>query len=1068
MTFHVHRSNRLEVLADALAGVVERPAGGVLDREPVIVQSRGMERWVSMRLAERLGVWAHPWFPFPRRFLEGVFDAVIGEAGGRFDEETLIWSIAAALPACLGDDEFAELEGYLRDDEGGLKRLQLAGRIAQVFDQYAVYRPETVLEWEAGRGGSWQALLWREMGGTHFAARSRDFLEAWAGTAERPAGVPPRVSLFGISSLPPRYMEVLAALARHVEVHAFLLGPSRLELTEDEARGHPLLASMVRQGREFHEITLAAARRAGCLGEGRDLFEDPGRGSVLACLQSDILDARQGGPAGDDGSIVVHSCHGPMRAVEVLRDQLLDLFSDETLGLEPQDVIVMTPDIDRYAPFVEAAFMTDERGRGRIPIRIADRSVRSEHLVVDAFLAAIETLGSRMTASGLLDLLSLEPVRARFGIGAGDLERIRTWVVEAGVRWGVDAEHREAFGRPGFSENTWRFGLDRLLLGYAMPGRGRESFGGVLPYDDVEGSEADLLGRLASFADRVFGLRRDLAAPRGIAGWREALEDLLGSLIESTNLTAWQHQTIRGALARCAERAAAGGFDEPVALDAVAAHLARVLDEGRTSHNFLGGGVTFCALLPMRSIPFKVVCLLGMDDDAFPRTARSPSFDEIAADPRPGDRSSREDDRYMFLEALLSARCRLVVTYTGQSIKDNSERPPSVVVSELLDALGAGDPEASRRRLVVRHPLQPFSPAYFGGGDGRLFSYSRVHWEGATALAAPRVEAPAFMREGPLDAVESDRLQVDDLLRYFKHPTRFLLQGRIGLYVSEGEVAIDDREPDALGPLERHALGSSLLERALVHHDLADAYPAVRAAGGLPLGSVGACTYADLLPEIDELERAASGWMLGDPPDPVPVDVTVGATRLTGMLPGVWQGAQLVHGYGKFNARRLLDIWIRHLVLAAIEDPGLPSTSVLVARPGDGIRAASIVLERVDEPRSLLGDLLEVYFTGQRVALPLFPAASLAYADEWRKAEHLDDRERGAAALAGASRAFRGWRGAPGDASDAYVGRAFGRLDPLRAPGAGITSGLAPEMDFARLALRVFDPLLSSIAVEER
>jgi len=1058
----VHRSNRLEVLADALAGVVERPKGGVLVREPIIVQSRGMERWVSMRLAERLGVWANPWFPFPRKFLEDVFDAAIGKAEAGFEKETLIWSISAALPRCLGDDEFAELRGYLRDDELGLKRLQLAERIAQVFDQYAVYRPEMVLAWEAGEGESWQALLWRELGGTHFAARSRDFLEAWARVGERPAGVPARVSLFGISSLPPRYMNVLAAMGKLVDVHAFLLGPSREQLTEETVKGHPLLASMARQGREFHEVTLGAARRAGCPCEGRDMYEDPGRGSMLEALQSDILSAAAGGRLDDDGSIVVHSCHGPMRAVEVLRDQLLDMFLDEALALEPRDVIVMTPDIDRYAPFVEAVFMADERGRGRIPIRIADRNVRSEHLVVDAFLAALETFGGRMTASGLLDLLALEPVRGRFGIEAGDLERIRTWVVDSGVRWGVDAEHREAVGRPGFSENTWRFGLDRLLLGYAMPGRGRASFGGVLPYDDIEGGEAELLGRFASFAEQVFRLRRDLATPRGIGEWKGVLESVLESLIESTNLSAWQHQMIRGALGGISERAAAGGSDEPVVLDAVVAHLERVLDSDRASHNFLGGGVTFCALLPMRSIPFKVVCLLGMDDDAFPRTMRSPSFDEIAGDPRAGDRSSREDDRYMFLEALLSARQRLVITYTGRSIKDNSERPPSVVVSELLDALGGGEHEDVRRRLVVRHPLQPFSPDYFGaGGDGRLFSYSRTHWEGASALVAERVEAPPFMRGRPLDAVESEELLVDDLLRYFQHPTRFFLQSRIGLYMADEEASIDDREPASLGPLERYALGSSLLERALEHDDLADAYPSVRAAGGLPLGSVGACAYADLVPEIEVLGHGAAAWMQGDPPDPVPVDVTIGGTRLAGMLPGVWPGAQLVHGYGKFNARRLLDIWIRHLLLASLEDEDLPSTSVLVARPGGGIKATSITLERVDDARARLHDLLEVYLTGQRVALPLFPEASSAYAGEWRRAEHLDEPDRHSAAMRRASDTFRGRWAAGGGESDAYVDRAFGSMDPLVAPGAALTFGLAAVMDFSGLALRIFDPLLS-------
>jgi exodeoxyribonuclease V gamma subunit len=373
-----------------------------------------------------------------------------------------------------------------------------------------------------------------------------------------------------------------------------------------------------------------------------------------------------------------------------------------------------------------------------------------------------------------------------------------------------------------------------------------------------------------------------------------------------------------------------------------------------------------------------------------------------------------------------------------------------VVVSELLEALGGGE------RLVVRHPLQPFSPAYFRTDDRRLFSYSRTSWEGATALVGERVEAAPFFGEQALDAVDGSELVVDDLLRYFRHPTRFLLQRRVGLYLADEGDAVDDREPVTLGPLERYSLGSSLLGRALEHGDLADAFPSVRAAGGLPLGAAGACAFADMVPEVETLGSEAASWMQGDPPDPVAVDVTVGGTRLGGTLPGVWPGAQLVHGYGKLDARRLLDIWIRHLVLLSLEDDDLPSTSVLVARPERAGGPSSVSLGRLEGAGELLADLVEVYLAGQREPLPLFPAASLEYVDGWHRAGHLDDADRHAEAMRRASAAFHRRWGAPGDAADRYVVRAFGSADPLE----------AGEGDFARLSLRVFDPLLEGLEEE--
>ena len=334
---------------------------------------------------------------------------------------------------------------------------------------------------------------------------------------------------------------------------------------------------------------------------------------------------------------------------------------------------------------------------------------------------------------------------------------MRGWVIGANVRWGVDAAHRASFQQPPFKETTWRFGLDRLLLGYAMPGEGRVLFRDTLPFDDVEGSEAELLGRLASFCEALFDVQRSLGGPRTIEGWRDALGAALDRMIAEPDHGADELQAIRGALYDLAEEAHAAGFDEPVPLHVVRAGLEAHASIARPGgeHAFLSGGVTVCALLPMRSIPSRVVCLLGMNDGAFPRQRRAPSFDLVAKHPRRGDRSPRDEDRYLFLEAILSARSRLLVTYVGRSMKDNAEIPPAVVVSELLDVLdesfAGAEPDAARRHVVVVHPLQPFSPAYFrAGGDARVFSYAARYRDGARALLGrdPRAEAPASSAAG--------------------------------------------------------------------------------------------------------------------------------------------------------------------------------------------------------------------------------------------------------------------------------------------------------------------------------
>jgi exodeoxyribonuclease V gamma subunit len=367
-----------------------------------------------------------------------------------------------------------------------------------------------------------------------------------------------------------------------------------------------------------------------------------------------------------------------MREVEVLHDQLVALF-EEIPDLEPRDVIVMTPAIDGYAPLVEAVF-GESTTRPPIPYHIADRGPRATDEIVDAFSRLLAIVDGRMTATEVLDLLRIGAIRRRFAIAAEDVELLRTWVGRVGIRWGIDDAHRAALGQPPFHANTWRFGLDRLMLGYAMAGGDRELFGETLPYDDVEGSSAELLGKLAELCETVFGFHASLRDARSLDDWRDDFARLLAAMIASDDHDADQHNEVRNALARIARRAHAAGFVEALPLEAARTLALDELTRTTSARGFLSGGVTFCEMVPMRAIPFRVVCLLGMNGDAFPRVRRPLGFDLVARHPRRGDRSSREDDRYLFLEALLSARDRLLIIYVGQSIRDNAELPPSVVV----------------------------------------------------------------------------------------------------------------------------------------------------------------------------------------------------------------------------------------------------------------------------------------------------------------------------------------------------------------------------------------------------
>jgi exodeoxyribonuclease V gamma subunit len=568
----VYHSNRLEILADQLAVLVRQPTDSPFVPETIIVQSLGMAGWLSLRLADHLGVCAHVWFPFPAAFIWDMFHRVLTHVPetSPFAPDVLTWRLMPLLGSLEEAPRFASLSAYC---EGGddVKRYALASRIATVYDQYLVYRPDWIRAWETGAEDHWQAELWRRViagNGAHRLHVHEQFLRALETETWARANLPGRVSLIGIPALPPIYLDLFARLAESVDLHVFLLNPCQeywgdIVADRDLARqapvddpealhfetGNNLLASTGKLGRNFIDLVQDYPHHL------MEQYAEPGEDSLLHRLQSDVLHLRNRGtspcPASpmrpDDQSVQVHVCHSRMREVEVLYDQLLGLFEAYS-DLQPSDVVVMAPDIEAYAPLIEAVFGAGE-GIRSVPFSIADRSLRAESSVVNAFFAILELSGSRYDVNRVLALLEVSAIQCRFSFANGDLALIRRWLQATGVRWGIDHESRAALGLPAMREHTWRAGLDRLLAGYALPGGNARVFAEILPYDAVEGVEAQVVGRLHTFTEAVFGLVTTLRDRRPIQAWIRTLVDLIEGFFAPDEEEERDVQAIRQALA---------------------------------------------------------------------------------------------------------------------------------------------------------------------------------------------------------------------------------------------------------------------------------------------------------------------------------------------------------------------------------------------------------------------------------------------------------------------------------------------------------------------------------------
>jgi exodeoxyribonuclease V gamma subunit len=1029
--FMVVHGNHPESLLDLMVEWMRRQPLDPLEDELVLVQSNGIAQWLKIALADPagLGIAAAVRTELPSRALWDIYRCILGRdsvpPASALDKPRLVWRLMRLLPALLDEPQMSPLAKFLDGDTDARKRHQLALALADLLDQYQVYRADWLERWARGddvlvtRSGTgpvpatlaWQPLLWRRLLediGAAQAATSRAqvhqrfvaTLAKAAATGSAAPGLPRRVTIFGISSMPRQWLEALSALARWCQVMLFVNNPcehdwsaiaadrDRLRLRRHawspsgraaptpQAQPHPLLAAWGKQGRDFirlldeHDDRRTYEGRFEAIGRSIDLFTANHRDTLLRQLQDDVRELRPADEslalwppvdAAADASVRFHVAHGPQREVEVLHDQLLAAFAADA-SLRPRDVVVMVPDVAVYAAHIQAVFARFPADDPRhIPFGIADRHRTRLDPVTGALEALLHLPHKRLGVSEVLDLLDVPAVRRRFGIAQDDLPMLRQWIGAARIRWGLDAQHRAGLGLPGDWElNGWSFGLHRMLLGYAV-GEGR-AWAGIEPLAGIGGLDAALLGPLARLHETLEAHWRLLQAPATPAAWGERLRALLEAffLPEEGSAEGLTLLRAQAALDEWEAACADAGLDDALPLPVVRSHWLDHVEPPALGQPFFAGGVTFASLLPMRAIPFRFVALLGMNDGDYPRSRPPADFDLMDRDPRAGDRSRRDDDHYLFLEALMSARERLHVSWVGRSIHDNEARPPSVLVAQLRDHLAsawrlrgcedARGGEALLGALTLEHRLQPFDLAYFDGADPRLFTYATEWRSGHAQVAGPPTAAADFPELPEIPGPHELTLQ--RLGRFLKNPVAAFFKDRLAVQFAQDDPAQADIEPfeltgllhwqlqDELIRVQRSALDAGSDRQEALQRQLAH----IRARGELPFGHFADAHQQALLEPMEPLFEAyateQARWPEPLPPDPVAwqedgVSVDDWLADLRADAAGrrcrlVLESSSLVKE-SRWRLDKLLPYWVEHLA-ANLE--GRPTHTLVLSKAG--------------------------------------------------------------------------------------------------------------------------------------
>ena len=1002
IVFIVYYSNQLEKQKEILSSLFKSlPPEDPFQQDIILVQSPNMAQWLQIELAKETGISANLKFPMPASFIWQLYAQNLPATALKnpFDKDSMTWRLMRLIPTFLEKESFSSLRNYLASSPHSeqYKLYQLSSKIADLFDQYLVYRPEWIFAWEKGEdeqitaqiqkqqpnlnntlfeqiqgNTKWQGELWRalvvdvksEVGdATHRAALHNQFLALLA-DKKAPKKLPSRIFIFGIPALPTAYLNILQAMSSEVDIHLFFNNPCqeywgdisdlRLDYLRSRQRyqfnkqdenqplfsedqlsqlenaqfdvtyqkenlqvGNPLLAAWGKMGRDFLYTLVRDEEHIPTYPV--NAYQEIKSNSLLGQLQSQILhlENKPLNIAKNDRTLTLHSCHSAMREVEVLHDYLLDLFNQDP-NLTPKDVVVMVADINQYTPYIQAVFGQKNGDAPQIPFSLSDNKLSESDVLVSSYLTLLRLKESNFSAENVLALLDIPAMRERFNISLADLPLVREWVADSGIRFGLQKN------QDGINFNSWQAGLERMILGYAM----REEHGiwqDSLGLNSSYGLKGELAGKLSQFFTALSALYETLQQAYSIEKWQEILTALLSDFFVQNEDTSDTVFYIQEKINEFAEHLKSLHFAEELQADVIADVITMKLEDAPNSLKFLAGKVNFCTLLPMRSVPFKVVCLLGMNDADYPRTQTPNSFDLMQYHHQKGDRVRRDDDRYLFLEALLAARDYCYISYVGRSITDNQPKEPSVLVSQLMDYINQGKSE--NPLTVIEHPMTAFSPDNFKNNEKFTRSFA-TKW-----LPIAQFDASSHNSEFAVTMTENpekiEEIELDRLVSFVENPVKFFFEKQLGVYFRDEDARIADSENFTLSGLDNYALNNDLIY--LDEQNFADYFRQAEVKGVLPRAEFGKVYAENIRDNVLEFKKKIAD--IGEAKH-ASVDFNLSVNwhnknqeiRLFGyMEPLFGDDSQVIQWhFAKYKDRYCIRPWIYYLIQCVTQENALP------------------------------------------------------------------------------------------------------------------------------------------------
>ena len=956
--FNIHQSHSLQNLADRLSDIFGSAGSNPLAQQWVIVQNNEIKEWLSLQLAKKQGISGNLKFIFPSEFIWLLYRLKHKSVPKVLpsDLQAMQWAIFSQLST--NKELLSKLPAF-GDLENDTKRLfQLSSQLADNFDQYQVYRPDMMESWIKGefttshKDEKWQLSIWRKLNQVwnqskktkEIPRRSEAYSELlnWLENSDNDIWnhIPDDLYIFGLSQNARPFLEVIAKMSSVKEVH--------------------FLTKSVPAFNSNSEVKALSDRWAKPATEQLNLLKSILNNEKYPFQEQTIL-SKQGNSIPE---ISIHSCHNNRREVEVLKDQIL-YFLDSHPEAKASDILVMVPDAEEYAGILETVFKEEE------PVLPVSQLSRKEYQSAEQTISELlALLGSKFKASSVLEFLNLELVKSKFKLSDDHLDLIEDWVLANKVHHSLGDDFNQQY--------SWQKGLNQLVSGFMLRPDSLELYKGIVPFNELASSEdAEITAYFSQFINALHQAKKESNTEQTPLEWLNFTESLVDTFIGDVNDSGTSSAGIKKLLEKLRQQISYTEYHQKVDFNLIKDWLSGQLSSKDSSSGRFGQGVTVSSYIPYRSIPFRFIAMLGVNESVFPRKAVRPEFDLIYANPRPGDRIMKDDDSYLFLETLQAAEEHIHLSYKGQDQRSDSERLPSILIQQLLDVMN--DEENS----IIRHSLHPFNRAYFAVSS--LRSYSESDRNIAQKLLSETDNQPILFanHEWRVESlIDLDKISISELIRFFTHPSKYMLKSILDIknYNSFNEVI--DREEFKIKGLERYKLDDYLFDSIAKNQPIEKVYDYAVAAALIPEKLQGQKSFQAEQKSVEQLYDKLKDFTEAEEREEE-IRISVGDVEFYGVIDGIYGDILVSHRVGKRRAQHEVSHWLQHLLL--LMNGTQINKSVFISKDKGEIEVLEIETANIAE--NPLSDYIDWFLKEDRALkkTAFFPESSKAFAEDFMK-----------------------------------------------------------------------------------